>query len=72
MAHRRKDKKKKRNKIVVFLKELIATYKKIDWPDKKTLFKNLVAVVLISAIITGYLIGIDTVFFYIRNLILFR
>ena len=72
MAHKKRKRATKQNKIVIFLKELIATYRKIEWPDKKTLLKNLIAVVLISAIITGYLIGIDTLFFYLRNIILFR
>ncbi len=55
-----------------FIRELISTARNIEWPDKKTLIKSLFAVLSVSAIITAYLVGLDTLFIYLRNLILFR
>ena len=55
-----------------FLEAVISAYKNITWPNKKLLIKSSLAVLVISVIISAYLIGLDTIFLYLRNLILFK
>ncbi len=55
-----------------FIRFVLQIGREITWPSKKTLLVSLVAVILISVIISAYLIGLDTIFIYLRNLILFK
>jgi len=59
-------------KIKKELLSYIRLIKEIQWPDKKTVIKYSVAVIVISVIITGYLVGLDTLFGTIRNITLLR
>jgi len=54
------------------LGDIFATFKAIQWPTLKDLAKNLLAVLIISAIIGGYLWLLDKGFEELRTLILFN
>jgi preprotein translocase SecE subunit len=51
--------------------DLLKTYKAIQWPTPKELVTRTLVVLIFSAIISAYLLGADTLFSYIRNLLLF-
>lgn len=42
-----------------FLKEFISEIKKIVWPSKATVWKNVIVVVVICAIVGGFIFGLD-------------
>lgn len=47
-----------------WFKSLKAEFKKISWPDKKTLFKQTVAVIVCSLLLGGIIAVIDAVLQY--------
>ncbi|WKZ24070.1 MAG: preprotein translocase subunit SecE [Candidatus Dojkabacteria bacterium] len=57
---------------IPWLGDIVTTFKAILWPTPKVLAVSLVAVLIISAIIGGYLWALDSGFEYLRNLILFN
>lgn len=57
---------------IPLLGDILATFKAIQWPTLKDLAKNMVAVLVISAIIGAYLWILDTSFGNLRNVILFN
>jgi len=52
--------------------DLLASFKAVQWPSVKDLAVNMLAVLIISAIIGGYLWVLDTGFGELRNLVLFN
>ena len=64
------DKKKKdpQNEISVvdnlggWFRSLVGEFKKIIWPDRKTLVKHTINVILVSALIGGVIVLMDLVF----------
>jgi len=63
---------KKRKLKIPFLSDLSLSFKAVQWPTAKDLALNLLTVLVISAIIGGYLWLLDTGFGELRNLILFE
>gem|GEM_PF-1817265 len=53
------------------LKELAKTFREIQWPTLKDVLIKTLVVLVISAIISAYLVGADSVFSQLRNQILF-
>lgn len=53
------------------LGDIFASFKAVKWPTLKELAVNMFAVLVLSAIIGGYLWLLDTGFGQLRNLILF-
>lgn len=45
-----------------FIKETITELTNISWPNRREVFLYLVAVLLVSAIITAYVYGLDKLF----------
>jgi preprotein translocase SecE subunit len=62
--------KKLKIKIPV-IADLLASFKAVRWPSAKDLAINMLAVLVLSAIIGGYLWLLDSGFGQLRNLILF-
>lgn len=54
------------------IKDIFTAFKEISWPSLKYLIGMTLVVILISAIISAYLLGLDSGFSYIRNQILFN
>lgn len=55
---KKKSEKKEPNKVVKWFKDLKIEFKKVVWPDKKTVFNNtsvVLAVVVLSAVLVGLL-----------------
>ena len=48
------------NKIISYLKEVYAEMKRVDWPDKQTVYNSTKIVVVISLVLAGILAIIDT------------
>ncbi|GEM_PF-247689 len=65
MAEKSKATQKKANFIVSFAKGLKAELKKINWPTKDDVFKQSVAVVVISAVLCGFIRLIDVLAQYL-------
>lgn len=57
---------------VPVLKDIAEAFRLIQWPTVKEIGKQLFAVLVISAIIGGYLGLLDTAFGNLRNVILFN
>lgn len=53
------------------LQNLVSTFKTIEWPTLKELFIRTLVVLVISAIISAYLLGADYLFGQLRNQLLF-
>ena len=58
-------KKAKPNKLAAFFKGLKSEMKKIAWPNRDTVLKNTAAVVIISAILCGFIRLIDVLAQYL-------
>jgi preprotein translocase SecE subunit len=58
-------------KIAEIVANLIITFRNISWPTPKELIVSTLVVLIISAIISAYLLGADSLFAYIRNQLLF-
>ena len=54
----------KKEKKPSFLKGVKSEFKKVTWPDKKTLFKQTVAVILVSLVVGVIIAGLDSVLQY--------
>ncbi len=58
--------------IVDFFSSTKAIIKDISWPSKKETMLYSIAVLIISVIITAYLVSLDTIFNYLRMIVLFK
>lgn len=65
MAEKSKAAKKKSNFVVTFCKGLKAELKKINWPTKDNVIKQSAAVILISAVLCGFIRLIDVLAQYL-------
>ncbi len=54
------------------LRRVYAIFKEISWPSKKDLLVYSIAVLIISVIITAYLVGLDNLFNFIRLNLIFK
>ncbi len=61
---------KKEGKLALFFKGVKAEFKKIIWPDRMTLTKQSIAVVIVSVITGGLIAVIDRVLQYGINFII--
>jgi preprotein translocase SecE subunit len=57
---------------VPVIKDIVQTFKLIQWPTVKEITLHLLAVLVISVIIGAYLWVLDTSFAQLRNIILFN
>jgi len=53
------------------ISQIIQTFRQINWPSFKEIFIKTLVVLVISAIISAYLLGADYLFSLVRNQILF-
>jgi preprotein translocase SecE subunit len=53
--------------LVRFAQECWSELQKVTWPDRQTVVRLTVIVILISAIVAGYILGADQVFTYLVN-----
>ena len=51
-----------KGRLGAWLKDLAAEFKKIMWPDRKTMWKHAVNVILVSALIGVIIFAMDLVF----------
>jgi preprotein translocase SecE subunit len=56
--------------IVRFAQECWSELQKVTWPDRQTVIRLTVLVILISAIVAAYILGADQVFTYLVNNVL--
>jgi preprotein translocase SecE subunit len=52
---------------VRFAQECWSELQKVTWPDRQTVVRLTVLVILISGIVAGYILGSDQVFTYLVN-----
>jgi preprotein translocase SecE subunit len=53
--------------LVRFTQECWAELQKVTWPDRQTVVRLTVLVLIVSAIVGAYIVGADQVFTYIVN-----
>ena len=53
--------------IVRFAQESWSELQKVTWPDRQTVIRLTVIVIVISAIVAAYILGADQVFTYLVN-----
>jgi preprotein translocase SecE subunit len=58
--------------IVRFAQECWAELQKVTWPDRQTVVRLTVLVIIISAIVGAYILGADQVFTYLVNNVLLQ
>jgi len=49
-------------KIFNYFKDVVSEFALINWPAKKEIAYYLIAILILSAIITGYIYGLDNLF----------
>lgn len=58
------------NKIRKKIKDILNEYKQVKWPSLKETVNLTVFVIIVSAIITLLIMGLDALFFNIRSLVI--
>ena len=58
--------------LVRFAQECWAELQKVTWPDRQTVVRLTVLVIIISAIVGAYILGADQVFTYLVNNVLLQ
>ncbi len=53
--------------LVRFAQECWAELQKVTWPDRQTVVRLTVLVLIVSAIVGAYIVGADQVFTYVVN-----
>jgi preprotein translocase subunit SecE len=53
--------------LVRFAQECWAELQKVTWPDRQTVIRLTVLVIIISAIVGAYILGADQLFTYLMN-----
>jgi preprotein translocase SecE subunit len=53
--------------IVRFAQECWSELQKVTWPDRQTVIRLTVLVIIISAIVAAYILGADQLFTYLVN-----
>jgi preprotein translocase SecE subunit len=53
--------------VVRFAQECWSELQKVTWPDRQTVIRLTVIVIVISAIVAGYILAADQVFTYLVN-----
>jgi preprotein translocase SecE subunit len=53
--------------LVRFAQECWSELQKVTWPDRQTVIRLTVIVIVISAIVAAYILGADQVFTYLVN-----
>jgi preprotein translocase SecE subunit len=53
-----------------FIKDLILEYKQVNWPSLRKTINLAIFVIVVSAIITGMILGLDAFFFRLRSLLI--
>jgi preprotein translocase SecE subunit len=61
-----------RGGVVRFAQECWAELQKVTWPDRQTVIRLTVIVILISAIVAVYIVGTDQVFTFLVNNVLLQ
>ena len=56
--------------LVRFAQECWSELQKVTWPDRQTVIRLTVLVILISAIVAAYILGADQLFTYLVNNVL--
>ena len=56
--------------VVRFAQECWSELQKVTWPDRQTVIRLTVLVILISAIVAAYILGADQLFTYLVNNVL--
>jgi preprotein translocase SecE subunit len=56
--------------LIRFAQECWSELQKVTWPDRQTVIRLTVLVILISAIVAGYILGADQLFTYLVNNVL--
>jgi preprotein translocase SecE subunit len=56
--------------VVRFAQESWAELQKVTWPDRQTVIRLTVLVLVISALIGGYILGADQIFTFLVNRVL--
>jgi len=56
--------------IVSFAQECWSELQKVTWPDRQTVIRLTVIVIVISAIVAAYILGADQIFTYLVNNVL--
>ena len=59
-----------RTGLVQFAQECWSELQKVTWPDRQTVIRLTVLVILISAIVAAYILGADQLFTYLVNNVL--
>jgi preprotein translocase SecE subunit len=58
------------NKLKKTIKDILGEYKQVKWPSLKETINLTIFVLIISAIITLSIMGLDALFFKLRSLII--
>ena len=53
--------------LIRFAQECWSELQKVTWPDRQTVIRLTVIVIVISAIVAAYILGADQVFTYVVN-----
>jgi preprotein translocase SecE subunit len=61
-----------RGGIIRFAQECWAELQKVTWPDRQTVIRLTVIVIVISAIVAVYIVGADQVFTFLVNNVLLQ
>ena len=56
--------------IVRFAQECWSELQKVTWPDRQTVIRLTVLVIIISAVVAAYILGADQLFTYLVNNVL--
>ena len=59
-----------RTGLVQFAQECWSELQKVTWPDRQTVIRLTVIVIVISAIVAAYILGADQLFTYLVNNVL--
>jgi len=60
------------NKIIVFLKEVKAEMKKVNWPTRETTVKYTLIVIGVSLVVAAYLGSLDVLFAAMLNKLIIK
>ena len=58
--------------LIRFAQECWSELQKVTWPDRQTVIRLTVLVILISAIVAAYILGSDQLFTYLVNNVLLQ
>ncbi|MBN2101135.1 preprotein translocase subunit SecE [Candidatus Dojkabacteria bacterium] len=60
------------NNFTKSIKKLLSEYKQVKWPSLRTTINLTVFVIIVSAIITAMIIGLDAFFYMLRDIFVIK